>query len=221
MEKTIDYKKIYNFQDFILKIIFSFDNSFFLSGGTALHRFYYNLRYSSDLDLFTNDDKLFNEYIKEILIYFLENNIYFDHIVKTRDFSRILIEQKLQVDFVNDRTYRYGKSNLINNNIRVDNVYNILSNKITAIIDRDEEKDIFDLFSIATHERFNWQDILKICNKKANIENDFFIHRLKTFPLEWLENIILIKPLKIDSEMILRMCNDIIEEADNSLFTDI
>ena len=54
MEKDIirDYTQLYTLQDEVLKIIFSEETSFYLTGGTALHRFYCNGRYSDDLDLF-------------------------------------------------------------------------------------------------------------------------------------------------------------------------
>jgi hypothetical protein len=64
----------------------------------------------------------------------------------------------LQMDFVNNKTYREGKSNLFNN-IRVDNVINILTNKLMAVLDRDEEKDMFDIITISYNEKFNWKEI--------------------------------------------------------------
>ncbi len=59
MEK-IDYNYIYSLQDKILKIVFSLDNGFYLTGGTALHRFYFKLRYSDDLVFFLQ----YREYIQ-------------------------------------------------------------------------------------------------------------------------------------------------------------
>ena len=52
MEEKIAYKKLYDLQDRVLGIVFSREHDFYLTGGTALHRFYYNLRYSDDLDFF-------------------------------------------------------------------------------------------------------------------------------------------------------------------------
>ncbi|MDQ7060749.1 MAG: nucleotidyl transferase AbiEii/AbiGii toxin family protein [Sulfurimonas sp.] len=55
MEKNINYKELYLLQDEILEIIIKLENNFYLTGGTALHRFYYDARYSDDLDFFRNE----------------------------------------------------------------------------------------------------------------------------------------------------------------------
>ncbi len=67
MEKAVDFSTMYNLQDLFLQVVFSLQNNFYLTGGTALHRFYYKLRYSDDLDFFTHNDMLFGESINEIM----------------------------------------------------------------------------------------------------------------------------------------------------------
>ena len=62
----------------------------------------------------------------------------------------------MKVEFVNDVAYRAGipvKSKKGN----IDTVTNILSNKLTAIVGRDEPKDVFDIVTIAANFSFNWQ----------------------------------------------------------------
>ncbi len=216
MEKEIAYPELYAFQDKMLDLIFSLDNSFYLTGGTALHRFYYGLRYSDDLDLFVNDDDLFSEYVREVIDLLESKQIAFEHTVKSRDFHRLFVDGLLQIDFVNDRVYREGKSVKFDR-IRVDNIFNILTNKLSAIIGRDEEKDIFDLFVIARHESFDWGEILSIANKKTNIEKETLVYRLEAFPLVWLDNIKEIKTFDINREMIDQISDDIVKEAKNSL----
>lgn len=89
-----------------------------------------------------------------------------------------------------------------------------MTNKINAIIGRDEEKDIFDLFCLVYHEEFNWKDILDIANKKAVVEKDILIYRIKTFPLIWLDKI---KKIEITRDKMDVLCDDILNEKDNSL----
>jgi predicted nucleotidyltransferase component of viral defense system len=216
MEKKIAYPELYALQDKMLDLIFSLDNSFYLTGGTALHRFYYGLRYSDDLDLFVSDDDLFNEYVREIIDLLESRQITFEHTVKSRDFHRLLVGELLQIDFVNDRVHREGKSVKFGQ-VRVDNIFNILANKLSAIIGRDEEKDIFDLFAIARHESFDWGEILSVANKKVNIEKETLVYRLKSFPLVWLDNIKEIKPFEINRGMIDQMSDDIVKEVKNSM----
>jgi predicted nucleotidyltransferase component of viral defense system len=210
------WDKIYQLQDRLLDIIFSIDNSFYLTGGTALHRFYYNLRVSYDLDFFSSSTETFYDEIVNILQKLLDEKIEYKIISKVKDFSRILIEDDLQIDFVNDRVYRYGKSNIINR-FRIDNIENILSNKVCAIIDRDEEKDFFDLFAIAKNHSFNWENIFNICNKKQIVEKEVFVERIKSFPLIWLEKIRLIQPFEIHKSDIEKLIEDSIYGKDNSV----
>jgi len=216
MEKEIDYQKLYTLQDEVLAIVFALENSFYLTGGTALHRFYYNYRYSDDLDFFSYNDTLFGESVNEVIDTLIEKRYELNHTVQSKDFHRLMIDDLLQLDFVNDRVHREGKSIIING-MRVDNRVNILANKVTAIIGRDEEKDFFDLFSLAQNESFNWKNILEIANKKSLIEKEMLIHRLESFPLVWLKNIKVIDGITITKEMVNELVNDILLEQDNSL----
>jgi len=52
----LDYVKLYELQDMVLYEVFKTTKSFYLTGGTALHRFYYDIRYSDDLDFFCIDE---------------------------------------------------------------------------------------------------------------------------------------------------------------------
>ena len=214
MEKTIDYKPLYKLQDMMLADVFSLDNSFYLTGGTALHRFYYNARYSAGLDFFTNSDLLFAESINEILD-LLEVKYHLKHSVKAKDFHRVLVNDCLQLDFVNDRVFREGKSVIING-FRIDNKENILTNKITAIVGRDEAKDVFDLFCLAKNEEFDWEKTLLIANKKAFVEKEILINRISSFPLSWMESIKYISDFRINSDMINQLCDDILVGQHNS-----
>ena len=215
MGKDIDYENLYLLQDKVLQVVSSLNNEFYLTGGTALHRFYYDARYSDDLDFFVTNGISFSEDVKEIIAE-LRQNHQVDINVFVKDFSRIIIDDFLQVDFVNDRVYREGKS-IAFDGIRVDNKINILTNKITAIVDRDEEKDIFDLMCICYYEDFDWKNILEISNKKAIVEKDVLIYRLKSFPIKWLDRIKKIKDIVIKRDDIEKLCSDIFEGKNNSL----
>lgn len=209
MEEKIDYAKLYRLQDIVLDVVFSLENNFYLTGGTALHRFYYGLRYSDDLDFFTSSDALFADSINEILDAFEVKNLKYKRVVQTKDFQRVIFEGALQIDFVNDRVYRYGKSVLFGK-YRIDNKINILTNKLGAIIDRDEEKDIFDLVAIAQNESFLWDEVIEIANKKSLIDRAVLIERLSSFPLEWLQNIKTIKEFAISRDTLNSICADIV-----------
>ena len=216
MEKDIirDYAQLYALQDKVLKVIFSDETPFYLTGGTALHRFYCERRYSDDLDLFMQGQPYFYDEAKA-LIYNLQKDFTVETLVNAKDFLRIKIDN-LKIDFVNDRVYRYGKSN-IKDRIAVDNVYNILANKLTAVLGRDEEKDVFDIVSICLMYDFNWADILDAAHEKEGFDDYVLIERLRSFPLVWLKNLKLIKKTDITDKMIDIMCSDIKFKKRNSL----
>ncbi len=71
----------------------------------------------------------------------------------------------------------------------IDNIENILSNKLTAVIGRDNPKDIFDIYLISVYYSFDWKEILSSAHKKAGFGNEDLIIRLKSFPGKLLESI--------------------------------
>ncbi|HOV12958.1 MAG TPA: hypothetical protein PK771_01635, partial [Spirochaetota bacterium] len=86
--------------------------------------------------------------------------------------------------------------------------------------DRDEEKDVFDIFAIARNLPFNWEELLSIVNKKTMVQTEFIIERIKSFPLAWLKNIKKIKEFEIDKNMIQKLVNDIMSKKDNSIYKE-
>ncbi len=185
---SIDYKKLYRLQDRVLDLVFATEREFYLTGGTALSRFYVEKRYSDDLDFFTNSSDRFSFAVKNIILT-LSKEFDITKEIDSRDFIRILVDDYLQIDFVNDRVPRYKEPNILENGYIIDSIENILSNKITAIISRDNPKDIFDFYLITKYFDFDWNDILASAKKKQNFSIDDFIIRLKSFPFSLLKNI--------------------------------
>jgi len=188
---SIDYKKLYNLQDKILKSVFEVEDEFYLTGGTALSRFYQEKRYSDDLDFFTNNSTRFNFAVKNILAE-LSQKFSIETELNSRDFVRIKIDDLLQVDFINDRVPRYKEPKVLENGYKIDTIENILSNKITAVIGRDNPKDIFDIYLICRYYSIDWQEILDSAQKKSVFSIDDLIVRLKSFPYRLLDSINLI-----------------------------
>ena len=52
--------------------------------------------------------------------------------IEAKDFCRLKIDHLLQLDFVNDRVAYYKEPVVLENGYVIDNIENILSNKITA-----------------------------------------------------------------------------------------
>jgi predicted nucleotidyltransferase component of viral defense system len=185
---SIDYQKLYKLQDEVLKVVFETEQEFYLTGGTCLSRFYIEKRYSDDLDFFTNRSNRYSFAIKNIKQALLSK---FKLIVEveSKDFTRFKIDGLLQIDFVNDISFRYKEPIINENNYILDNIENILSNKITAVIGRDNPKDIFDIYLIWKNYEIDWSEILRSAHQKAGFSDEELIARLKSFPKELLHNI--------------------------------
>ncbi len=197
---TVKYNQIYDLQDKVLDIIFSKETTLYLTGGTCLNRFYYNLRYSDDLDMFTNENALFRDDIRTVLENFKKSDLNIGIKVDTRDFVRLYVNEILQIDLVNDRVYRHGKSIYSPSGVIIDNILNICANKLCAIIGRDDPKDMFDLYTIYKEEKIDWKTAVEAATKKCVIDPEVVEYRLSTFPLELLDL------LKVtDTESIIEM----------------
>jgi len=213
---NLNYKELYKLQDKVLDIVFKTEKGFYLTGGTCISRFYKEKRYSDDLDFFTNDSLRYNIAVRSIKIALMKN---FDlkTEIESKSFSRFIVDKILQVDFVNDTTYRYKDVLITKEGYIIDNIENILSNKITAVMGRDDPKDIFDIYLIAKFYTFSWKDILKSAHKKAYFSDEELIIRLKTFPPELLKKIKIIDKNFLDNfdEEFKKVINDIENELND------
>ena len=220
MAERVDYNNLYQVQNEVLDIIFSEESIFYLTGGTCINRFYSEKRYSDDLDFFTNDNNLFRENIRSIFNFFDEKKIIFETVADSKDFVRIKIKDILKVDFVNDRIYYYGRTVKSESGYILDNTMNMSANKLSAIVGRDEPKDIFDLFLLSTLSEFNWNTVSEISQKKELFEYDILEYRLKTFPLFLLDKLALKDQsfLSVVKSNYHLMVDDIIHGNNNSLF---
>jgi predicted nucleotidyltransferase component of viral defense system len=185
-----EYLKLYALQDEFLNGMARIEGAWYLTGGTCLHRFYFNKRYSDDLDIFYADSALYRDFIREIVEYSaFVTPLELEVLVDSRDFVRLRIRNFLKIDIVNDRTWRYGRPKIINNGLKIDNITNIAANKITAVLGRDEPKDVFDLLCIADSGVVDWGEVFMAAKKKEIFDKEDFVGRIKTFPLVLMDSI--------------------------------
>jgi predicted nucleotidyltransferase component of viral defense system len=194
----INYQALYALQDRVLQQVFSTEDIFYLTGGTALSRFYQAKRYSDDLDFFTNSSTRFGFAVKNIITT-LSDTFRIEYELDARDFVRIKIDGILQVDFVNDRVPRYKEPKVLENGYIIDTIENILSNKLTAVIGRDNPKDIFDIYLIDRYYTINWREIFDAAQEKSSFTLDDLIIRLSSFPHKLLAHINLIEEDFLDT----------------------
>ena len=189
--ERVNYQQLYFLQDEILNIIFQDRTEFYLTGGTCLNRFYFEKRYSDDLDLFTNFSDTFSYSTKEIIHRISKNNYAVHKEVDSKDFIRVHVKAngiQLQLDFVNDRVKRFGTFR-DHKGYKLDNCLNILSNKITAVMGRDNPKDIFDICLIADNMPIQWDTLLAQAKEKLHFQKEEFLYRMETFPITLLSKL--------------------------------
>jgi predicted nucleotidyltransferase component of viral defense system len=194
---TLDYKKIYALQDEVLAAIFSVETTFYLTGGSCLNRFYYHRRYSDDLDLFTNENTIYRDDIRILLDTLDSTSLAYTIQTDTRDFIQLMIHDTLQLNLVNDRVYRYGKSVHSPDGIVLDNEINICANKLCGIIGRDDPKDMFDLYSIYKNGKVDWKIVFSAVTKKRVLEPEVLEYRLSSFPLDLLDLLAVVDPATV------------------------
>ena len=161
-----------------------------------MSRFYLNHRFSDDLDFFVNDESSFLTQVQAIQKD-LSKNFNLAVIRKAERFARFFLESaglKLKLEFINDVPFYLGEVKSFELFNRVDNILNILSNKITAIQDRNEPKDFADILCIFGKRQIDWELVFSASQSKAagifppliaKKFEDFDVRRLDI--LNWIE----------------------------------
>jgi len=224
MQKEYYQNNLYPLQDMVMDLMGGLSNEFYLTGGTALSRYFLNHRYSDDLDFFTNRDEGFR-INSDAFISLLKRN--FENVkveLASIDFIRLIIKQyniELKIELINDVAYHFN--GLHQYKCKVDNWQNILSNKITAI-SRNSPKDFADILFIAQKFYFNWIDIFDQAKEKdtwvneleiASIIDEFQTNRLKD--VKWVNEYLDFTEFEKYFKLIAK---DILRGGDNSLYNN-
>jgi len=164
-------KTFYPFQDRILKVINAVDTGFYLTGGTASSRGYLNHRFSDDLDFFVNDDKRFGLWVERIIQSLTQSAEWSCQVLmKEERFARLNLtanEVSLKLEFVNDVPVRVGEIRTHPVLGRMDSAENILANKVTAALDREEPKDLADIWGFCCQKKISLQNAITNAQSKA------------------------------------------------------
>jgi len=147
--------------------------SFFLTGGTALSVFYLHHRQSNDLDLFTDQEADLPE------LDFVLKTTYRHEYVRIKDSANFLsvLIRDVKVDFVIDRlSLREEREQYALDaaqRLRIDTPRNIVSNKLCAVVSRVEPKDYVDLHALCGALKIgSFDNVLDDARKKDAIFDD-------------------------------------------------
>lgn len=144
--------------------------SFYLTGGTALARFYFHHRDSVDLDLFTNQPYTDFDQVNRIVLGILsELALQIQSQVTTSTFLQYIVvdhnDTSLKVDIVKDVPVHFGEARQVNG-VRVDSLENIGSNKVLAVFGRTDAKDFIDLYWILQRTSLEFDHLFELAKQK-------------------------------------------------------
>lgn len=220
MQKEFYEHNLYPLQDKVLDIVADCNTPLYLTGGTALSRFYLHHRYSDDLDFFVNQDEKFTVYVNNIIERVkseFETRIF----ISDTDFARIYVSEgntELKIEFINDVGFHFGDFEYYRK-CKTDNPLNILSNKLTAL-SRNAPKDFSDILFLSLKYSFNWIELFDAAKEKdawinevsaADILNQFDVVRLES--VNWIEQF----NAELYKDCFKTIAKDILRGEDNSL----
>lgn len=191
-------ERLYPLQNGILKCVKDSRTRFFLTGGTALSRGYFNHRYSDDLDLFVENEPDFRDQAEDVINTLKKNGFIINrkNAVVAGDYFSFPVKRTgdesntdIRVDLVNDIAIRFGTLQDTPVYYRTDDWRNILSNKLCALL-RLEIKDFADIYTIAGNRPFSWDQILdEAREKETGLEPAVLADLLKTVPEQRFDTI--------------------------------
>jgi len=162
---------LYPFQDEVLQLISQIDTGFYLTGGTAASRGYLNHRYSDDLDFFVNDESDFPLWADRVIQGLNAARKWELDIVSRYDrFVRLNLthlEVGLKLEMINDVPSRVGEVATHPTLGKLDSAENILANKLTALITRQEPKDLADVWGFCCQMKLSLEDAITGAQGKA------------------------------------------------------
>lgn len=162
---------------------------FYWTGGTLLAYHYLKHRKSLDLDFFSEERFSFEE-VNE-LVETIKKQAGFRKVHSKKIFDRweFLFENDrvLRIEFVyynqEKKTLRKRKKLF---GVFIDSLVDIAANKTMAHFDRNEPKDLFDLYFLLTKEKFTVEKLLALTNQKFGVqfgESLFWSEAFKSIPL--------------------------------------
>ncbi|MDI6883329.1 MAG: nucleotidyl transferase AbiEii/AbiGii toxin family protein [Patescibacteria group bacterium] len=141
---------------------------FYWTGGTALSVFYFHHRQSKDLDFFSEQPFSYEKIIG--FIHSLKGNLELSKIEEKKIFDRfeffLTDKEKLRLEFVYFEHPRL-KPRKKWQGISTDSLEDIAANKVMALFDRTDPKDLVDIYFILT--KFQPEKLLKLVEKKFGI----------------------------------------------------
>lgn len=194
---------------------------FYLTGGTALSAFYLHHRLSIDLDFFCDQPFSYSELT--IFLNIIKEKFNLQEVPAVKIFDRwqftIGGKEPIKLEFV---YFNHEKKRLKplerHMDIFIDSLDDIAANKTLAYFDRNEPKDLFDLYYLINKSGFSVSQLLQMVKNKFGIRlSEFGFWSESTKSLNLLNSL---KPFIIEKnseELIEKINRFFLEEGRKSL----
>lgn len=144
---------------------------FYWTGGTLLSLVYLDHRQSKDLDFFSDNPFSYNQIIN--FIRKLKKELELDKIEEKKIFDRYEFflhnKDELRLEFV---SYEYPKIKPRKKwqGILIDSLEDIAANKVMALFDRNDSKDLVDLYFLLEKKTYKIKTLLKWVERKFGVK---------------------------------------------------
>lgn len=199
-----EWIELSNLQEKVLDVLSNSNNGLFnnfvFAGGTVLTKYYLNHRNSEDLDFqcqHLSEDYFFVEsklYLTQLIDDLMNENINLKKDFFDKNYHCLYLineETKLKIENINYFDVVDGEPLELENGIKIDNLKNILSSKITTFCNRQQAKDLYDILTISLKYNFDWDEIFRVSTMKQlkgedefNGSIDNFINSIKSFDFD-------------------------------------
>jgi hypothetical protein len=170
-ERDFYLSRLYPLQDRIIARLASIDTGFYLTGGTAASRGYLHHRFSDDLDFFVNDDDRFGLWAQRVVQTLVGSGEWTVAVIQQEQrFVRLTATEHdvvLKIEMINDVPAHAGPLKRHPVLGLLDSAENILANKLTAVVDRREPRDLADIWGFCGRLGLSCEAALENAQSKA------------------------------------------------------
>jgi predicted nucleotidyltransferase component of viral defense system len=178
-------------------------NYFYWSVGTALAYAYLQHRYSEDLDFLSEEllpDELVLALVKEISKQLNVDRTEQRKIYNRNEFIFFRKKQNLKLEFVYYPFINHKKPHILKEfGIKISSIEDIAINKVHALYERGEPKDVFDLYLILQKRKLTIRLLLRLVKEKFGTDIDYV--QLNAQALKAIDRMKDIKPLMISKTL--------------------
>ena len=181
-------------------------DAFYLTGGTALSKFYLGHRKSNDMDFFTSEEELIQPFSLKIEAALKKSGFSVERKRGFRSFVELNVSAHSESTIIHlalDSPYRLDLTIMTKEfpRLRIDSLRDIAANKLLAIFGRATLRDFVDVFFLVM-EKFEKNDLILMAKKKDPGFDLYWLaaafERVREFSADSPEMLLLVKPCSIE-----------------------